>query len=70
MKIVFEFDSDEDRDDVRIHMSARTMHYVLTEYDGWLRNRIKYESRHELQEARDKLYEFLNAHEIASLMEL
>ena len=35
---------------------AETVCIALSEYDNWLRNRIKYDNREELQPARDALY--------------
>jgi hypothetical protein len=45
-----------DRDEASMLMRSSELHAALHEYDGWLRNQIKYHDRNELQEARDQLY--------------
>jgi hypothetical protein len=45
-------------------MNATNAYLTLWEIDQWLRNKIKYDNREELQEVRDALHEFLDDHSI------
>ena len=69
-KVTFEFDTDEDSNHLEMVYQAPGMHSLLWEFDMWLRNSVKYAPDDELvlpksatlEEAREKLHEFMADH--------
>jgi len=57
MEAEIKFKLPDEKEDLDIALKARTLHLVIFEMDLWLRNKIKYEDRTELQEVRDELWE-------------
>ena len=43
---------------------------AIRDLDNWLRGQIKYADRNELQDARDKLWEFVDDHGCCHVMEV
>ena len=60
-KAILEFNLPEDQEEFSNASKAGAMLGVLWDFDQWLRSEIKYRDRNELQEVRDKFYEFLQA---------
>ena len=59
MKAILEFNLPEDRDEFTIANNAMNFYLTCRNLDEWLRREIKYYNRKELQEARDKLFEYM-----------
>ncbi len=59
MKAILEFNLPEDGTDHSNAINGWRYRHAVSELDAWLRNEIKYKSRNELQEVRDKLWENL-----------
>jgi hypothetical protein len=60
----FDLSDPDDRLEYDKANRAMDMFNALWEYDQWLRARIKYEDRYELQPARDELHVFLEANDV------
>lgn len=59
-----EFNLPEDKEDFKTASNAWAYRLALEEFDGWLRNQIKYLDKNELQEVRDQLREICRDNDI------
>ena len=60
-KVTLQYDTAEA---ATLALDAPRMQSALMEYDQWLRGKIKYEDRNELQEARTQLFDVLDSHDL------
>lgn len=56
-KVTLTFDLPEERTELFDALNGFRWKFVAMELDEWLRQKIKYEDRNHLQEARDRLHE-------------
>jgi threonine synthase len=56
MKAILEFTFPEDQDEHTDALNGASWKSVVWELDEWLRQRIRYENREDLQEIREKLF--------------
>lgn len=60
MKVILEFDGQEDRNEIRRVIKATDAYLVLWNLDQWLRERIKFGGAgKEMEECREKLSELM-----------
>ncbi len=66
MKATLEFNLPEEREELELHMKAGKVFSAVWEYAHWLRQICKHGDPDKVnaQACRDKLYEFLNEHEV------
>jgi hypothetical protein len=62
---ILKFKLPEELEEFETTLSADDMSALLFKFDQWLRSEIKHNSRNDLQEVRDKLYELANEHNIS-----
>jgi len=63
-KAILEFNLPEEQEEYKLTLKAGDWMMVCSEMDNWLRNRIKYENRNDLQEVRDVLLGLMNEYEV------
>ena len=65
MKTTLTFDLPEEREEFENYYRGPMAFLVLWHLDNWLRDRIKYDGREELQPARDELRSLAEEYEIS-----
>lgn len=58
------------RDEFEAAAHGTDLACAISDLDNWLRGQIKYADRHELQDARDKLWEFVHGRGCEAVMEV
>lgn len=66
-KVTLQFDLPDEREDFELAVNGSKLQAILSEFDNWLRGKIKYELKEEWQEVRDQLWELANDNQISLL---